>query len=278
MQSPKLDFQLSDADELVVRTYACMRIQPWFSPAMLGYLTVTNKRVVFHSSGKCLSGQALLISEMPIDDVAGLSTYHGLSFNWVLFLLFALLVYLATSLVASTPLRPLLAYEFAAILLLPILAIRLLAGNVLSDQAREQIFRTAGSLLQNRPLHAQDVGRFIPYARFLAHTALAIIAWRIVRDSPFGIGLAAWLLLFAIYGFVFLSIFRHQQAFSLVIGSRTTKGSGITIPGNSLNQLSLQSVAWASPAEDASQAIRELGALIMDIQLLGNLAVRKWQS
>ena len=75
----ELVFQPSEANEQIVRTYQCTRFKRWFRPETIGYLTVTNRRVVYHSTGKSLTGQSLLINEMPLEDVSGLSVYKGSS-------------------------------------------------------------------------------------------------------------------------------------------------------------------------------------------------------
>ena len=284
MQAAALAFKLAEPDEQVVRTYTCTRNRRWFNPPSFGYLTVTNKRVVFHSASETLSGRSLLLSEMPLDDVAGLSTYDGLSINWLIFALFAIGSYLVTSVVASTPFRFLVTYEVGLLLLVPFVAIWLLSGSLLSEEAKRRVFQTIDDLRVSERQVSRDLQPYVPYTCIAACVGLAVIAWRIVFNSPlaYTTPVAALLLLLAVYGFIFITLFGRQQTFSLVIGSKTTKGSGILVPGNSFNPFFGQSSsAWQfqspSPGADASQVVRELGALVMDIQQLGDLGIEKWK-
>jgi hypothetical protein len=60
------------------------------------------------------------------------------------------------------------------------------------------------------------------------------------------------------------------------------KGPGIFIPGDSFrllgnrNSTALETLG-ASPAGDASLVTRELGALLLDLQQLGDLGIQKWK-
>lgn len=279
MEPNELTFQLSSEDEEIVRSYKCFTLKRWFVPPTVGYLTVTNKRVVFHSSGKSLTGKSLLITEMPLEDVAGLSVYEGLSFNWLLFLVFTGAAYFVTRFIVALLPRFFISYWFAALLMLPYILIWLLKGNVLSDQLKEQIFEVLGKLKISRGLNA-----YLPYARILLAFGLAILGWRLAFTTNFGLGtpIVAWLILLAIYAYIFITTVGRRHSFSLQIGSKTMKDSGIFIPGDSLNLLfkrestALQGLG-ASPAADASQVTRELGALLLDLQQLGDQVIQKWK-
>jgi hypothetical protein len=61
--------QLSE-NEMKIKTYHCSTLK---RPSGDGYLTVTNKRVVFHGYG----ASSRFVSEVPIETVAGISTYYG---------------------------------------------------------------------------------------------------------------------------------------------------------------------------------------------------------
>jgi len=85
-----------------------------------------------------------------------------------------------------------------------------------------------------------------------------------------------------IYFFIYRMFFGTNRTFSLQIASKTSQGKGITIRG--ANGISLfrkddtpGSTIIAKPAEDAELIARDLGALIMDIQQLGDLGIQKWK-
>jgi hypothetical protein len=276
METKELIFQLCGDDEQIVRSYKCFTLKRWFVPPTEGYLTITNKRVVFHSTGKSLTGNSLMINEMPLEDVAGLSVYEGLSFNWLLFLLFTGAAFMATQVAVGLLPSFLISYWFAALLILPYLLIWLLKGNILNDQLKEQVIKT----LANAKLN-QDLSHYQPTARILLAVGLAILAWRLAFTT-IGMSFIAWLILLIIYGYIFLTTVGRRHTFSLQIGSKTMKDAGIYIPGDSLNLLfnrestALQGLG-SRPAEDAPQVIRELGALLLDIRQLGDLGIEKWK-
>src|SRR6266481_6782721 len=79
---------LSPAEgEVVVRTYHCTSLSPAFALIGLktdGYLTVTNKRVVYFAEGSSLfgaAGRSKLYNDVPIADVANLSLGQGTRFS-----------------------------------------------------------------------------------------------------------------------------------------------------------------------------------------------------
>ncbi len=43
---------------------------PLFAPEAVGRLTVTNKRIVYHSHSESSTGHSVLVSEMPVEDAA----------------------------------------------------------------------------------------------------------------------------------------------------------------------------------------------------------------
>src|ERR1035437_200269 len=85
-----IDNHLSPAEgEVVVRTYHCTNLSPIFTLIGLktdGYLTVTNRRVVYFaegSSGYGAAGQSKCYSEVPLADVANLSFSNGTRFSFL---------------------------------------------------------------------------------------------------------------------------------------------------------------------------------------------------
>lgn len=85
-----------------------------------------------------------------------------------------------------------------------------------------------------------------------------------------------------LYFFIYRLIFGQDRTFSLQIASKSSQGKGITIMGASGITLFRSddtpgSAIIAKPAEDAELIARDIGALIMDIQQLGDLGIKKWK-
>lgn len=282
METQELFFQLSEPDEQIVRNYECTRLRKLLSPATIGYLTVTNKRVVFHSQAKSLTGKSLLINEMPLEDAAGVSSYLGMSISWFQFALFASVLYFGTQILSALLPAFFTGWVFATLLMLPYVLMWLLSGDLLNEQVKDRIIQSANEAFQSRLDVQREIERFQPQARVLFYVGLAILAWATLDQSSLP-GLLRLPLLAAIYFLLYLFVFGRHRVFSLSIGSRTIKGTGIDIPGDSFRALFLrQNTAAeslsASPAVDAEQVARELGALLMDINQLGDLGIEKWKS
>lgn len=75
--------QLSE-NEVRIRTYHSTTLK---RPKGEGYLTVTNKRVVFHGTGSSFGGKSKLISEVAIETICGISAYFGRGFRIPLLIL-----------------------------------------------------------------------------------------------------------------------------------------------------------------------------------------------
>jgi len=215
MNQEELIFQLSDADESIVRTYECITLKRWFVPQSTGFLTVTNKRVVFHSTGQSLTGKSLLMSEMPLEDVAGFSVYEGLSINWVLFIVFTLLAYALTQTVVAILPRFMVSFWFAALLMAPAAAIWLLRSSVLSDQFKGQVLSSVPGFAKGVPEAESRLSEYSTFTRIPVYLGLAILAWRLALEGTgvLGLSLVAWLILLIIYGYIFFDLVGRRRAF-----------------------------------------------------------------
>jgi hypothetical protein len=178
----------------------------------------------------------------------------------------------------------LISFWFALLLVLPFITLWLLKSNILNDQLKEKIFTTIENVSQGKIKINRDLNKYVPYTRIPLYFGIAILGWRLADAANFGFGtpILAWIILFAIYVYIFMDIVGRRHAFSLQIGSKTMKESGIFIPGDSLqllpgrNTTALQGLG-GGPAEDSEQVLRELGALLLDIHQLGDLGIEKWK-
>lgn len=81
-------------NERVVRQYMCSNVK---RPRCTGYLTVTNKRIIFQ--GKASTSR--VVKEVVLDSVSGLDCYYGLNINVLGIVVGALLVILSLMMMAS---------------------------------------------------------------------------------------------------------------------------------------------------------------------------------
>lgn len=285
MNSHIYNFEFSVEGEQIVRTYECTRLRKLFSPPTIGYLTITNKRILFHSSGKSISGHSELINDMPLEDAAAVNAYLGVSINWLLFSVFALVLFGLSTLLDSVLPRFFTSWILGLLLMLPMAAAWLLTVNLLSEEIREQAFKNLENLFKSKSQIDRDQILYQPYVRFPFWIGLAILSWDLAFHSSFlaQIPFLNYLILIAVYFGLYLYTFGRQRTLSLLIGSRTMKDSGIYIPGDTFrlifarNNTAIESIS-ASPAVDAEKVVRELGALLLDIRQLGDLGIEKWKS
>ncbi len=282
MHTDTSDFILSD-DEEIVRTYECTIFKKIFSPPTLGLLTVTNKRVVYHSHGKSASGSSTLLSEMPIEDVAGVSSMVGASINWIFFLIFAAFLFFATQLLVEMLPQFFTGWFMSIVLMLPFGIVWLIEKRVISQEIQEQLLTAIQESPVGNLLLKKDRVFYGNVFQSLFFIGVVFFAWNIGSRTELGRNLpaVAIVLLLLVYFWIFMVYFGRRRTFSLMIASKTAKGSGIFIPGNAFSLVwgrdntALQSLS-AGPAKDAEIIVKELGAMVLDIQSLGDLGVERW--
>jgi hypothetical protein len=156
-------------------------------------------------------------------------------------------------------------------------------SNILENSIREQVFSTIDGFF-NGSLKARDyLDIVMRYTRYPFNFGLLLIVWginKLVEQSS--VPFLSSLILFVAFVVICFNLFGRGHTFSLLIGSKTMKDTGILISGNISqafsvgNNTALQTLA-ASPSIDAEAVTREIGALIMDVRHLGDLGIKKWQ-
>jgi hypothetical protein len=273
-----LDEALAPAeDEHAVRTYHCTTLfSRLLSLKAEGYLTVTNKRVVFYALGSSYAGKSVLQSEVPIADVSGISSYKGTSFS-LMHLLEALGGSLIAGILISTIVGIASALVFAQVRslrdlqtlqtlswLLPI-ALIVWSLFVPRDKVLRSILAGSGALLtlglSGINLTAGILGSFGGGSR-----------------GGGGLGIITALLA-GVYALACFFWYARRKTISLTVGSKGGSNTPIAISGISgfgaYNTAALRALT-AEPATDAEAMIKELGAMITDIQALGIYGSQKW--
>ena len=264
--------------EDTVRTYHCTTLSSrLLSLKAEGHLVITNKRVIFYASGSSYGGNSVLQSEVPIADVSGISSYKGTYFS---------LGRLLTALVVSF----LGAILFTAIttLLTGVLGIGLRNAGA---SALIGLVLPIGSLVVSFFVPRNSLWRSVlaAYGALLL-AGLGGVGFVVsLGGSLFGrsdiSGLGAILTILApiagIYVLVCCFWYARREAVSLAVGSKGGSSTPIAISGLSgfglFNAAALKALT-AEPASDAEKMIKELGAVITDIQTLGDLGIQKWGS
>lgn len=281
-----LGSRLSQADgEGLVRAYHCTSLNSWLLNLKAeGYLSITNKRVIFYAHGTSFTGQSVMHSEIPIEDVSGINTYKGsyFSITHLLLAFFASILLggliggivgaIVTYFVSQFRRTP----EFNPAIFTPIIlgvlgiAIIYSGRSYPKDNVRRAVFIATGASLM-AGLGGLGLIAGIVSSLLGANQALEAISF-----------IVSLLALFAgIYTLYTIYQYAKRETMSLTIGSKGGSNTPIAITGVSVlgifNTAALRALN-AEPALEAEKMIKELGAVINDIQSLGNLGAEKWKA
>jgi hypothetical protein len=274
------EFHLSD-NEQIVRNYECTKRSRLLGPAVIGYLTITNKRIVYHCQAKSMLGSSAVLSEVALDDFSGLRTSISSSFNWIFFLLFCLIMYWATFFFMSILPQFVTGWFVAIFLTLPYLFTLLFDKNILSQEFQQQFFQSINQIPGSTLLRRKDRLYYTGLFRLLFWIGVALMSWNLLRNSELSqFSVFTFLLFGVVYYFLYRAIFGRVRIFNLTISSRSPKHAGISIPGNAISFLLggdavVQSI-YAGPGQDADRIVSELGAILTDIRQLGDFGIQKW--
>lgn len=257
-------------EERTVKTYFCS----YYHSRLLGlqakgHLGVTNKRVIFHASGQSTIGNSVIQSEVPIADVSGISSYKGTYFSFG-HLLVALIVSSFISLIAASLVNLIgintdyqvyqgIGWLVGIVALISSFAIK-------SDQIWRSVLAATSSLV----VYSIGVSRVLqnPLSLILGQTSG--LGWELVIAG-----------LINLYALLCIFWYARRPAFSLMIGSKGGSSTPIAISGASrlgILDTSAGRALTAEPAEETEEMLKELGAVILDIQTLGDLGIKKWQT
>ena len=253
--------------ESTVRTYHCT----YYHEKALGlksggFLGITNKRVIFHAEGDTPSGRSVIQSEVPIADVSGISSFKGTYFDlfaFVLVLILAVIVMIFVPAILTTLSFVLESYTFFQIIGW-LLAIGAFAGSFfisVKSQYRCVVAGvSAGALLSLAGIRLNDI----------------------IGAIFGGGGGLYWILLLFLGAVVYMltcaSWFARRPTFSLEINSSGGSSTPIHISNaGGIMHVSALSIPNALPGRDAETMLQEIGALITDIQTLGDYGIDKWK-
>jgi len=273
---------LSD-NEQIIRAYACTILRPLLGKTSLGYLTVTNKRVVYHSEAQTMGSKNTIISEVPLNDVGGISAFIGNSFNIPLFLIFSAVMYGLTTMMMNFLPPALTGWVTSILLVIPYAIVFLVDKKILNREIIDSFFDNLAGTPMESVIKRENSEIFRTVFRYMFLVGAVLLSWNMVframRGSSMILGSGMILI---ICFFIYRMLFGKNRTFSLQIASKTSQGKGITIKGASGISLFRKddmpgSAIIAKPAQDAELIARDLGALIMDIQQLGDLGIQKWK-
>ena len=241
----------------------------------IGRMQVTNKRVIFRAPGKCLAGRTTLQHEFAIDEIAGVEARREFVFN-IWDLLFGFIVMAIGGAITTF--------------------ITAKLGEMLEDSdyiftgITSFLFGVAGCIpffMMKKKWLLKLLclgGSFMPL--YGAGAALSLIGkYNDSGASSFFGGTLKFLSFFS-FAFIIFALIIHTIKPNLILLIKTKsaneaidiKRKKLVLPffGSGKDE-EHTGFAEVIPAEDAERCIREINAMITDVQKLGDFGISKWK-
>lgn len=262
--------------EISIKTYLCTSFSSFiFGIKAQGYLEITNKRLLFQALGKSITGNISVIhNEVPIAETVGINIYKGKAFHPFRLLLGMVLSQLVAAVggiiiafLFSFLSNSVFAYQFLiwalffGAMYLAYLHNREKMPDDLADNADEN---------SNKQLLIASLG----LAALLSLTKGAF--------DPFH-SYGSIVIAYPVYVAAFLYIlyrFAKKPAFSLQIFTKSSSSAIVNVAGFSpLSSTKIAAKALsARPGKDSLLVLKEVGAIILDIQNMGDSVLDKWKT
>ncbi|WP_339881156.1 hypothetical protein [uncultured Algoriphagus sp.] len=269
--------------EVSVKSYQCSSFKSFLLGIKAkGFLEVTNKRLLFQAAGEGRSkNDSIIHNEIPISEVVGISIYLGKPFNWLRLLIGILVSSLIISL-TTVLFRALFEFLYDSPKILQTILWGLFIGAMYlaylnRDRDRELELASNKNEIKDNSL------------KELAILSLGLGMLGVIITSTTGYFNQLGSAKFATVVFVIVLIyalfrFSKKPAFSLSVFSKS--GSNAIVEIATPSPLPFQNTkagATASkalvgrPDKDSLLVLQELGAVILDIQNMGEHGIEKWK-
>ena len=255
--------------EVPIRQYNIARLSTPLFKKGFGRLQVTNKRVIFRSAGKTISGPVVNENEFAIKDISGIDIKSDYRFNWIVFLLsligkdilasiyFALLTFIAAKTIdksmVPTIIVAILTVLFSIALLVMVPKKHALKSAAFTASASSLFLLSGVSLVLFEKLGfpVQTSSKSFVFAAILAAIAYIVALVQII-----------------LAGIV--------EDLRIVVKTKEAQGA-IEI---GRRRISNESTGFllVKPWIDTQSAMRDLGAMIDDIKNYGDAAISKWKN
>lgn len=262
--------------EFVIRSYQCSVQKSAFSQASDGYVQVTNKRVIYANSTKSGGSSNLLVSEVPVEDVGSITSFVGRSLNSLGLLPFVLFSTLLVTLVGNILPDFMTHWLFGFLLMLPFIIVWLMDKNILNQNLFDRILNNLEVNKESQPTIGEPDEALRKALKIVFMIGLALFVTSIINRMG---GYIRYVIPLVIFTYIYLTIIGLNREFGLFVSARSASGSGLKIRSNSFltfGKDAISSPGKIIPTADSYTVARELGALVMDLQQTGDLAIEKW--
>ena len=223
-------------------------------------IQVTNKRIIQRTVGRSIIGKDMQYQEFAIDDIAGLSFNKGKQFAFGDFLLWLILSAIVGALGAG--LGALFDGDEAGVVvgaIFDVLAIGCWAYIRFGQKKSSNVLFTF--------LFALPVG--------MAITAFGRIGYGYDEEALIVPAILSWIC--AIFYLVYLVRSSLLPSISLLVKTRVYASEGASVSaGWRITKFKISAIIL--PGSDTENALREIGAIITDVQKFGDYAIDKWKA
>ncbi len=263
--------------EISVKSYLCTSFNSFlFGIKANGYLEITNKRLLFQALGSGLTRHPSVIhSEVPISEVVGINIYSGKVFN-VMRLIAGILMAVILIPVAAAIIAFVLSWLDKSPVIYQILVWILFLGAVFLAYFYDQ---------QDPNQASHDVKDNSLKELLIIYAGVGAIGSMVkgAMSYPYGqsYGSSKPALLFALVAVVY-ALYRYSKipAFSLMLHSKSGSNPIVKVTGTSPLGAASSAASKAlsgKPAQDSLLVLKELGAVVLDIQNMGEYGIEKWR-
>jgi hypothetical protein len=264
--------------EVSVKSYLCTSFSSMlFGIKADGYLEVTNKRLLFQAAGMgATKHKSVIHSEVPISEVVGVNIYKGKGFNLLRFI-GGLILTLFIVIIVAAIITPLLSFLNDSPTTYQFIIWALFAGVLYFAYVNRDTRENDDSIIQSnikdnsfKELALVAVG--LGFLLTLARESIGLYSQ--FGSGKFAIPVFLIVLLFALYRF------SKKSAFSLFIHSKSSSNAIVRISGPSpmgAASSAASKALTAKPGVDSLLVLQELGAVILDLQNMGEYGIEKWK-
>lgn len=221
-----------------------------------GRIMVTNKRLLFRASGRSFVGRTRTEQEYELDEISGINISQGVRFS---------------------------RFDFFISLVLMLFCGALTQGILFSQiMMQKQLFvlsllLSIGCIVGIYFLGKKHHRWKLALCTISCISVLSLLLWAQSGNHIFFIGLfGIALFLLAIAAFVLLILSGIKPVVNLAVMCKA--GTDVAIGYQGLQHFRLQAAPELLPTAETETAIREIGAIINDIQRMGDYGIEKWKS
>lgn len=239
--------------EIPIRQYNIARLSTPLWKKAYGRLQVTNKRVVFRSTGKSLAGPVMIENEFSLEEIGGVEIKTDYRFNLLTFVLSGIAIVLLSAFYTWFY-SLFIKWGLKAGTMAPAVVFSIL--TIIGTAAFFVIVRR-GYLFKSTAMNA---------------CGISVLMIALAKSGKFGVVLAVIAFIVGLIMWIYAGIVDDLHILIKVKGAVGTMEIGRKLRTDERSGFSI-----VRPWKDTEIAIREIGALLDDVKRFGDAGIDKWK-